>query len=236
MSDLVTLKGIFFKRCYNFSRYYIGGWTLRRWVITLIIILPLLIWLNILPSGWIAIGIVGLFGLSLILGFWYAYRQDYFIFEPDSSQTDLTKRNHTSSILEQIQPFQQISLRATGTFTVEGKKRFYVEESATYQFFETRERAIMVAIPPEQFLWLARPQLTEVGWWYAFFRPEAIETLVLGTMIFGQKTRSALQLSYQADHVESLEILYLSFDNQAQREQILRDLLADLDHTEKNEG
>ncbi len=228
MSELATLKGIFFKLCYNLSHYYIGGWPLRRWVITLVIILPLLIWFNILPGGWIVISIVGLFGLSLILGFWYAYRQDYFIFEPDSSQADLTKRNHTSSILERSQPFQQISLRATGTFTVAGKKRFYVEESATYQFFETRERAVMVAIPSEPFLWLARP--TSVGWWYAFFRPEAIETLVLGTIIFGQKARSALQVSYQADKVESLETLYLSFDNQAQGEQILRDLLADLDH------
>jgi hypothetical protein len=110
---------------------------------------------------------------------------------------------------------------------VSGMNRYFVEERAYYQAFETRERVIMVNVPLTRLLLLSHSPELEVGWWYSFFTPQTLQEVDVGVIYFGLKPRPALRLIYHPKEVKVPKTVYLSFDHDEYHNQILADLCAD---------
>jgi hypothetical protein len=140
-----------------------------------------------------------------------------------------------------LDPTDKILIRATGRFEVEGKSHFFVELLAYWRTFATREHAVMAIVHKSRFLGLMRWPEDELGMWYIFFRPEAIEAITPGRLTFGTAQRQALGVRYRSAPAETgisgrksrrpakslSETTYLTFDDDAARRRVWADLLAD---------
>ncbi len=123
---------------------------------------------------------------------------------------------------------QKISVRVTGWFSVGNKTRYFVNEVAFYQTFETRERVLMVAIPRSRWLLLWHSPENDVGWWYNFFTPPQLQRVEHGQLHFGARPRPALKLHLSPeDGRKAAAIFYISTHTPADMAQLIADLKAD---------
>jgi hypothetical protein len=106
-------------------------------------------------------------------------------------------------------------------------RRYFVEATATYTTFETREHCVMTRMPFTRFLLLGTSEEGEAGWWYTFFQPAMLRTVTGGRLYFGLRPRAALQLQI-ASTQGKVETLYLSFEDGTTRSLIMDDLLRDV--------
>ena len=216
------MKGRLYKLIYQFSRHYLFGWTLYRWMLLALLLAPLI--LVLVSARQSAADIVILAAVTIIsaacLFFTWRLRQGgYLDFEPHPPG-EPTPANP-------LPPSEKIPLHASGNFSVGNRTRYFVEEAALYQTFKTRERAIMVAIERSRYLLLAQSSEAEVGWWYAFFTPHIIQAVQPGRVCFGAHMRPALRITYYSQETDTPETLYLSFNSPDERRQVLADLEAD---------
>ncbi len=222
----MKLKGLIHKTTYLLSRHYLGGWALLRWLILLLLIAPALALVKAVfqtPAwGWLELGGASLFSVILFLIVWQSKRRGFMRFRAAPSPSS------PSIPPSELPHLEKITLRASGNFRVKGVTRYFVEESALYQSFATKERAIMVNIPFSRFMLLAHSPNAEIGWWYSFFTPESLVNYQSGTLYFGAIPRPALQLRYHPDKGNNkTETLYLSFDSPQDLAIVLADLQAD---------
>jgi hypothetical protein len=72
--------------------------------------------------------------------------------------------------------------------------------------------------------------------WYVFFKPDSLEAIAPGAVIFGATRRCGLRLAYREAPPSSgrgkparpiSRIVYLGFEDESAREQVWADLLAD---------
>lgn len=122
----------------------------------------------------------------------------------------------------------KIRVCATGFFEVSGMRRYFVEIPADYTTFETGEHCVMIRVPFTRFLLLGKSRRNELGWWYTFFQPSVIHSMVSGCLHFGPHPRPALRLEIAGtdDDAED-ESLYLSFEDEEGRLLVLADLKYD---------
>jgi len=119
-----------------------------------------------------------------------------------------------------------IPIRASGWFTVEGKRQYYVDLDADYQTVPSREHIVLARVYPSRFLLLGRWLEREIGWWYIFFEPAMVRQTQIGRLHFGARPRPALQLTYSAG-VKMQETIQVTFDNLATLKQVWADLIVD---------
>ena len=119
-----------------------------------------------------------------------------------------------------------IPIRASGWFTVEGKRQYYVDLDADYQTVPSREHIVLARVYPSRFLLLGRWLEREIGWWYIFFEPAMVRQIQVGRLHFGARPRLALQLTYSAG-VKTQETIQVAFDNLATLKQVWADLIID---------
>jgi hypothetical protein len=213
------LEGLFYRLAYFTGRHYFWGWTLTRWIVLGLMALPFfLLPFRQRPGGLIIIGLVVLLSLAGLIAIWQVRRRGYLRFEPETKP----------SIEPDALSFpNKIIVRASGEFAVSGMIRYFVEEAAQYQTFQTRERVIMINIDRTGFLFLINSLEAESGWWYTFFTPTILKGVEPGKLHFGSKARPALRLTYQPEEADTPKTLYLTFDTPEQRRCVLADLAAD---------
>lgn len=222
----MKISGLIDKTAYIFHRHYLFGWALLRYFVLLLLIAPTLALVKAVfqtPAwGWLELGSAGLLSVTLFLIVWQSKRRGFMRFRaaPPPSSPSIPP--------SELPYLEKITLRASGNFRVRGVTRYFVEESALYQSFATKERVIMVNIFFSRFMLLAHSPNAEIGWWYSFFTPESLVNYQSGTLYFGATPRPALQLRYHPDKDDNkTETLYLSFDSSQDLAIVLADLQAD---------
>lgn len=170
-------------------------------------------------AGLATLGAVTIMSAACLFFIWQLRRRGYLHFEPHPLSEAIPA--------DPLPASKKIPIRASGNFSVSNRTRYFVEETAFYQTFKTRERMIMVAIEPSRYLLLAQSLEAEIGWWYTFFTPQVIQAIEPGQVRFGARLRPALRITYHSLETDTPEILYLSFNSPEARRQVLADLRAD---------
>jgi hypothetical protein len=223
---------------YRMNQHRIAGWRIDRWGVTLAWgagVLILLLWLlrgmpPVSAGHWFLLALLALAGLSLLILRSWAQGRSYVAFTP---QSDAAAPEAAA-----LQPADKVLVRATGRFEVEGRPGFFADLMAYWRTFASREHAVMAIAHEARFLGVAHRPIEDVGMWYAFFRPETIESVTPGSMNFGTRAGPALRIAYRytpapdegkrrARSKPARTILYLACEDEASRARIWADLLAD---------
>lgn len=120
-----------------------------------------------------------------------------------------------------LPPFEKVPVRASGFFEVGGDRRYFVEAAGFIEATGLGERVLMVRVERVSLVGMFSSPAEEWGWWYAFFRPEDLSSLVAGQMHFGWRPRPALRLDLAARHRQAI---FLSFADAATRDRVAGDL------------
>jgi hypothetical protein len=215
-------EGLICQLVYNLERHSLFEVRLRRWLILLCLIVPAALWFGVGGATHLLAGSVTAGAAIILAGIWQADRQHYVRFVPNSPPGP----EQAAPLLSPLPAMSEASVRASGFFEVSGMRRYFVEATATYTTFETREHCVMVRMPFSRFLLLSTSERGETGWWYTFFQPAMLRAVTGGRLYFGLRPRVALQLQIASTR-DKVETLYLSFEAGTTRSSILADLLHD---------
>jgi len=230
------LTGKLLKIAYQLHYHRLGEWALDRWGITASLGLAVLIllqwWLRGKPPlpawHWLVLALLILLGGGLLGLRWWGASRSFVVFVPQAG-TPVPAG-------QPLDPTDKILLHATGQFEVAGKSHFFANLLAYWRTFATREHAVMAIAHESRFLWLGRMPEKDVGMWYIFFRPEAIQAITPGRLTFGSNQFPALRVAYE--HIPSTpsnrkqakpseQTVFLAFDDDVARQRVWADLLAD---------
>jgi hypothetical protein len=221
--DPLRLRGLILQQAYRLRRHLWGDWPLANWLGLLILVGGL----ASAMAGGLGRWLAPLFGMLflgyLILSIW-ARRRGYVEFRagsPAEQVLDQANPNHP------LRAEEWVPVRASGWFTVEGKNQYYMDLEADFETVETREHIVLGRVHPSRLLWLGRWPAYELGWWYIFFKPAMIRAMSVGQLHFGRRPRLALQVAYAPDE-ETLQTLYLAFDDAQALRRVWDDLLQDV--------
>ncbi len=217
----MAFLGLVLKISYRLRRLRIWGQPLNRWLFFLSLLGILAVAVGLIKSGPVTDALVILVCLGLMLALLWAGRTRYLIFRRAEPTSPLALANGP-----QLAPEEKVPVRASGHFEVSGMRRYFVEAQAYFETVATREHIIIAWTPLWSFLGLVDSPREEVGLWYAFFMPAAIQEIEVGEVHFGLQPRPALKVVYQSES-GSGETVHLSFDDHEQRELVLADLRRD---------
>jgi hypothetical protein len=228
---------------YILRRYHVMNAPLQRWTAVLLLFAALLLAVGLLPGGLAGALICLALLLALFGGQRLAQRSQYVHFRLDDPPA------HPMPGAAPLSPADKLLVRATGLFEVEGKAQRFTELPAFYRSFSTREHAIMAAVQPTHRLaGLARWPEDEIGMWYIFVKSNELHQVQPGVLSFGRARRPALRLQVEQVLPEKNAVMdawglqwgkdksklatrqqtiYLSFDSEAERARVMRDLVAD---------
>jgi hypothetical protein len=202
-----VFEGLLYQFVYNLERHRLFNVRLRHWLILVCLVLPATMWLGFWGAGRLPAALVTLAALGVLVANWWAGRQRYVRFEEQADQQPAIPPPPAMS---------RIHTCATGFFEVSGMRRYFVETPADFTIFETGEYCVMTEVPLTRFLLLGKSRQDEAGWWYTFFQPATIRSVISGCLYFGLRPRPALRLEIGgADDSQENDSLYLSFENEA---------------------
>jgi hypothetical protein len=228
------MHALLLKMAYQLRHHCLGDWALDRWVLTLALIVAAIIplrWLVFdrpqMLQDWILLLLLigAAVGVSC-LRYW-AQRRLYVAFEPQVKPPPAPRR---------LDPTDKVAVRPTGQFEVEGKSAIFADLLAYWRTFASREHTIMAIVHRSRFLLLGHTAAHELGMWYVFFTPETIEGITPGALAFGRSQRLGLRVAYRCKPLLAdarkppgpvTRILYIGFDDEAGRQAVWADLLAD---------
>lgn len=223
-------EGLLYQFVYNLERHWLLNIRLRHWLMLVCFILPATMWLGFWDTTCLATVLVTLGAVGVLAATWWAARQRFVRFEehPSGNAEEIRQRADQQSAASPLPAMNKIRVCATGFFEVSGMRRYFVEIPADYTTFETGEHCVMIRVPFTRFLLLGKSRRNELGWWYTFFQPSVIHSMVSGCLHFGPHPRPALRLEIAGtdDDVED-ESLYLSFEDEEGRLLVLADLKYD---------
>jgi hypothetical protein len=245
----MALTARILRLAYQLRIHCLGEWALDRWFVAVtlggaaaILGLWLLRGSPAVGSGrWLALALLILAGVGLLgLGQWAA-RRGYVVFTPQAE----TFPPATWPAGRPLDPRDKVLLRATGRFEVGGKSAFFADLLAYWRTFASREHAVMAFAHTSRFLGVGNRPERDVGMWYIFFRPEAVESITPGRLIFGAAKRQALCVRYRSAPAAgggspqrlprllrfraqpAVATVYLAFDDGNAFRQVWADLRAD---------
>jgi len=224
------------KLAYELRHHRVGGWALDRWAVTLAWSASVFIgaqWLlrgkPVLPAWhWVVLVLLTLGGLGLLILRVWAARRSYVVFLPEPG---LAPPPPAPLVQE-----AKIPLRATGRFDVQGRERLFVDLTAYWRTYASREHAVLAIQHPSRFLLLGHSRDEDAGMWYAFIPPDAIAEVMPGALRYGRQVNPGLRLVYrrQPPVPEGKRppkavnaTIYLAFEEGAARERVWADLVAD---------
>ena len=213
------MRGWLLQFSYRLSRHYIGSLSAGMWIVLIglaIVLVGLLPRVVISPAVMIVAGVCALLTLALLL---WGKAVSYCHFRP---RRDVVERPAEARPLRGV---EKVDATVTGSFSVEGKERFFADLHAIYHSFESREHAIMAHVPLTRFVGLAQSRKEYVGMWYRFFTPAMLESIDAGELAHGARTKPALRITYRGE--KRSEHLYLAFESVIDQERVIADLLHD---------
>ncbi len=224
------------KLSYQLRTYYLGGWSLQRWAMTLALGLAALLALQWVLRGqpptpwwhWLLPAALVLGAVTLwTLGRWSA--SGFYVkfdAEPDAALPAPVA----------LSPNDKVVMRATGHFAVEDRAQDFADLQSYWRTFALREHTVMAAAPDSRFLVLGQFPEELIGMWYIFFTPEAIREVTPGRLTFGADAGPALRVRYTRTEPNAnakkpprviAETAYLKFADEDARNQVWGDLLVD---------
>jgi hypothetical protein len=224
-----------FKLAYQLRLHRVGGWALDRWAVTLAWGASALIvtrWMlrgqPALPAWhWLILVLLVLSGTAVVILRGWAAGRSYVVFLP---QPDLAPAAPAPLL-----PEDKVPLRATGRFEVEGRERQFVDLTAYWRTYASREHAVLAIQQPTRFF-LGHSRAEDAGMWYAFVPPAAVGEVTPGALRYGRQVRPGLRVVYrrQPPATEGKRppkpvdaAVYLAFEDKAARERVWADLVAD---------
>ncbi|MFN2166515.1 MAG: hypothetical protein ACK2U9_09675 [Anaerolineae bacterium] len=224
---------------YRLRQHRMAGWALDRWAVTLAWgagLLLLLFWaLRGRPSlpawHWVILVLLALVGVVLIVLRTAARRRFYVVFTPRPAVA--------VPAAAALRPSDKEAVRATGIFDVEGRARIFADLMAYWRTFASREHAVMAIAHESRYLVVGSRPAEDVGMWYAFFLPEAVEAVTAGDLIFGARLRPGLRIDYlrtvpvpddgkrRSQPRPVRAVFYLACEDEETRARVWGDLLAD---------
>jgi hypothetical protein len=225
-----------FKLAYQLRLHLVGGWALDRWAVTLAwgasaFIVMQWIWRGqpVLPAWhWLILFLLLLGGAAVMILRGWAARRSYVVFRPEP---DLAPPAPIP-----LPPEVKIPLRGTGRFEVQTRERFFVDLTAYWRTYASREHVVLAIQQPTRFFLLGQSQAEDAGMWYAFIPPAAIADVTPGALCYGRRISPGLRVVYrrQPSAPEGKRppkavnsALYLAFEDDAARERVWADLVAD---------
>ena len=211
---------------YNLSHYCFGGVQLVKWIYWVLLFGAALWALGLLPGHWWGMGACLLLLLAFMLTLLTLRRRDFVAFYP----LPLPERT-----AQRLTPKQKIPVHTTGLFMVENKYRRYTWLPGFYRTFATRERALLCQVQDRNFWHMSHWPEAEIGLWYVFFMPEAVQQIRWGQLRFGRTIRPAIAITYQISKPRrkgradaNQETVYLTVQNLEEGHMILADLQQDV--------
>lgn len=163
-----------FALLYRTNRIQVLGLSLSTWLKLLPLILILIgawfrwpAWSNYI---WLLLWVV------ILLGYWLSGRAGYTRFIPHKNQTPPTDQTLLSTD-------QKISLKATGLFSISSREDYVLLHPAQYWRTNLSQHIFMVTFRQERFR-------------YQIIKPEHIQTIQTGRLLFGAEPRPALALTF----------------------------------------
>ena len=215
----MSWRGIVLQLAYRLRRHFWGGWSMGRWLGGLLLLAVVGVLVRSRMADWpLAAALAVLFVAYSGILYW-ARRQRYVQFRSEALLDDPPPPAG-------LDMAGLIPIRASGWFTVEGKRQYYVNLDADYQTVPSREHIVLGRVYSSRFLLLGRWLEQEIGWWYIFFEPAMVRQIQVGRLHSGARPRPALQLTYSAG-VKTQETIQVTFDNLATLKQVWADLIVD---------
>jgi hypothetical protein len=222
-------EGLLYQFAYNLERHRLFNIRLRHWLILVCLVLPATMWRGFWGASRLAAALITLAALGVLAATWWARRQRYVRFEehPSGEAEEFNQGAEQPPADPPPPAMSRLHTCATGFFEVSGMRRYFVETPADFTTFETGEYCVMTKVPFTRFLLLGKSRQNEVGWWYTFFQPAMIRSVVSGCLYFGLHPRPALRLEIGgSDDSQENESLYISFEDEASRSLVLAGLQA----------
>jgi hypothetical protein len=198
-----------------------AGWPLSRWFGLFFLGSSLILLVYFWPVFWFGVAL-GVCWLAYVMALFWSARQRFVCFKAEKDPM-LTSQGATGAPLA---PEELVAVRASGSFTVEGQTRYYVDVEAEFETVGTREHIVLARVRASRFLLLGRWPSPELGWWYIFFRPESIRELSSGSLCFGPQDQPTIRVVYAPDK-DTEETFYLSFADRGVLHRVWADLVLD---------
>jgi hypothetical protein len=218
----LSVIGIFLQLSYRLQRHFIAGWSLARWVSTLLFVAGLATLIAQRSITWQIILMAGVFLIQGGMLIW-AGRKGFVHFR---DATDAEALVHRAPMAAPLRPEELVPVQVSGLCFVEGKEQYYVDLAADYESVRSREHIVLARVYPSRFLLLGSWPDYELGWWYIFFQPSMLQRIRVGHLHFGRQPRLALQIVYAPDE-ETRQTIYLAAEAASLR-RIWEDLKRDM--------
>ncbi|NJN83636.1 MAG: hypothetical protein HC802_16035 [Caldilineaceae bacterium] len=214
---------------YGLNRFRLGNSSLIRWIYTLLLLVAIFWAPGWLPGGlWVSGAALIAFGLLLVRSR-RLRRRRCVRFAPaeapeiESKKLPLERQDcpiHNRTFLRWME-----------------KSRILPICPGFYRRFPTGERALICLVRQRTFWRIAHWPDEEVGMWYIFFTPDAVDQVQWGRLDFGDAAWPSVAVTYE-ENVPAQgrfrsaqlrrEIAYLACPNEADAQKIWADLMSDL--------
>jgi hypothetical protein len=226
---LLSLYGLLYGFLYFSIRRRVAGLTVAGWLQFLALMAGLLAWLNDRSILWLGVSLILIALLRLL--HWKARRDGYVRFAARAGQNPPKDDPPLEDDLK-------IAINATGRFAVMDEEVYVVNRPAHYWRAPIGDHALMVRRADGRFV-------------YEFVQSGALESVRPGWLIHGRRPRQALAVDFlsswgpgfvddtaayfvQSDHQKPARLrrsVYLTFENEATRRAVWRNLLRDVKET-----
>jgi signal peptidase I len=220
--------GLVLQIAYRLRRHFWLGWPLSRWLGFLLVVTILWMLLRWRTLSWPVV-LLALVFLAYVLVLFWAGRQRYVRFVSLTDGEVVKFEGQGAEVDDPPVPLsiqEMVPVRASGWFTVEGERQFYVDVEADFETVGTREHIVLGRVHPSRFLLFGQWPKSEMGWWYVFFEPRMIREMRLGHLHFGIRPHLALRVVYTPDE-EIRQSVYLVFEETLALRRVWDDLLLD---------
>lgn len=202
----MNLLGIIFSVGYRFSRHFFWGVRMDILGVTVCLAGALALYDKVGPVWGILLAALAVTSVALIFA---TQRARYLLFRPKSgARPPLPSPT--------LNLGGELSFRASGIFSVGDQVCHLTEHPAIFSTPRSGEHIVMAHQQPSRLMLLGKSRSSNWGWWYQFFKPEAIEEIVAGTIIHGRRPRMALRVIYRVEDKagnQDIATTVLSFDD-----------------------